>query len=854
MDAGDSEGHVHAAWRVGDDLSRLRGEALFVHSRNAVVDIDPDGVIMAFNPAAEHLLGHRARDVVGGPLHVLIPDRSAEDVAGLFAELTGRREVEPFATTYRRPDGAVLELSVTAVPMVRSDGSAAGLSVILQDLTALHRAQAAVAASEARYRTMIESAHEGVAVLDAEHRFTFVNARFAEMFGYDVDEMTGMSLDTLTFPEDADVVAGMMQRRQQGLSEDDENRWRRKDGSTLWTMKAIAPLVDEAGTFTGAVAFHTDVTDRKRAEGALRASEARLRSYFEYVPVGILLVNRHGLVVNVNPALCQITGFEKDELLGADLHDLQGRIEENEVGFGALLRGELPSFRFERPFVTKDGRSIWLDVTASVMRDEHGEPIEFVVVLQDVTSRKDAERVKDEFVSVTSHELRTPLTSIRGALGLLTGGAVGGLPDSAQRMLAVAMQSTDRLIRLINDILDLERLSSGKLSLSLEACDAEDLVVRAIEEIRGAADALGVEVRATSVDGRVWADPDRIIQALTNLIGNAIKFSPPSATVEVSARVDGDHVRFAVEDRGPGIPSDQLDTVFERFRQVDASDSRAKGGTGLGLAICRTIVEQHGGRIWVESALGVRTIFTFTLPTAAISDVLSVTLESSGYRVWTATSGEEALAVASARHVDVIVLDRLLPGTCGRVTARAPKGPAETADVPVVVASVLSAEDVAAEGAPTRAPQPIEDDVLVRALRTALGGNPCQTPVEDDDPRLAEVLEAMLARHGLEVRRARTGREVTRPGRARVPDLLVLDLSLLGGDGDGVVEWLRNERWMRIVPVLVSTACDLDDAERDRVRMGETGSLPAGSRPSALFEAELDELLAWWLSREAVPR
>ena len=850
MDAGDSEGHAVAAWRVGDDLSRLRGEALFIHSRNAVVDIDPAGVVMACNPAAEHLLGHRARDVVGGPLRVLTPDRSPEAVAGRLAELAARREVAPYVTTYRRPDGAVLELSVTAVPMVRSDGSAAGLSVILQDLTALHQAQAALAASEARYRTMIESAHEGVAVLDAEQRLTFVNTRLAEMFGYTVEEMTGMSLDAVTFPEDADVVAGMMQRRQEGLSEDDENRWRRKDGSTLWTMQATAPLVDEAGTFAGAVSFHTDVTDRKRAEGALRASEARLRSYFEYVPVGILLVNRHGVVVNVNPALCAITGFEKGELLGADLHDLQGRIEENEVGFGALLRGELPSFGFERPFVTKDGRSIWMDVTASVMRDEHGEPIEFVVVVQDVTSRKDAERVKDEFVSVTSHELRTPLTSIRGALGLLAGGAVGGLPDSAQRMLDVAMQSTDRLIRLINDILDLERLSSGKLSLSLEACDAQGLVVRAIEEIRGAADALGVEVRATSVGGRVWADPDRIIQALTNLIGNAIKFSPPSATVEVSAHVDGDHVRFAVEDRGPGIPSDQLDTVFERFRQVDASDSRAKGGTGLGLAICRTIVEQHGGRIWVESALGVRTIFTFTLPAAAISDVLSATLESSGYRVWTATSGEEALAVARARHVDVIVLDRLLPGTCGRATARAPKGTEETADVPVVVASVLSAEDMVVEGAPTRAAQPIEDDVAVRALRTALGGNPSQTLVEDNDPRLAGAFEAMLARHGLEVRRARTGREMTRPGRARVPDLLVLDLALLGGDGDGVVEWLRTERWVRTVPVFVSTACDVDDAERERDRM----SLPAGRTPPALFEAELDELLAWWLSREAVPR
>ena len=876
MDAGDSEGHADAAWRVGDDLSRLRGEALFVHSRNAVVDIDPAGVVMACNPAAEHLLGHRARDVVGGPLRVLMPDRSAEELAGLLAELAARREVEPYATTYRRPDGAVLELSVTAVPMVRSDGSAAGLSVILQDLTALHQAQAALAASEARYRTMIESAHEGVAVLDAEQRLTFANTRLAEMFGYTVEEMTGMSLDAVTFPEDADVVAGMMQRRQEGLSEDDENRWRRKDGSTLWTMQATAPLVDEAGTFAGAVSFHTDVTDRKRAEGALRASEARLRSYFEYVPVGILLVNRHGVVVNVNPALCAITGFEKDELLGADLHDLKGRIEENEVGFGALLRGELPSFGFERPFVTKDGRSIWMDVTASVMRDEYGEPIEFVVVVQDVTSRKDAERVKDEFVSVTSHELRTPLTSIRGALGLLAGGAVGGLPDSAQRMLDVAMQSTDRLIRLINDILDLERLSSGKLSLSLEACDAAGLISRAVEEIRGAADALEVEVRAGSVDGRVWADPDRIIQTLTNVVGNAIKFSPRSATVEVSAQVEGDQVRFTVEDHGPGIPADQLERVFERFRQVDSSDSRTKGGTGLGLAICRTIVEQHGGRIWAESVLGAGTVFSFTLPVvadleeenpedrlcepgvlvcdddAAIREVVKTMLEASGYQVWTAASGEEALAVAQARHPDVIVLDLLLPGIDGRATAHALKGRAETADIPVVVLSVLTAEQMEVEGAASRVEKPIEEDVLLTALRHALGGDHRQALVVEDDPQLAEVLEVTLARHGLKVRRARTGREAMRLGRALVPDLLVLDLALPGGDGYSVVEWMRSQRWLSSVPVLVYTAFDLEKADRDRLRLGETKFLTKGRTSPALFEAKLEELLDWMA--QEVPR
>lgn len=882
MDAGDSRGHAHGARRVDDDLNRLRGEALFAHSRNAVVEIDPGGVIMTFNPGAEHLFGCRSGDVVGGPVGVLVPDRSAEEVAGLLADLAGRREVKPYTIEYRRPDGEVFELLVTAVPLVRADGSSAGFTILLEDLTVLHRSQAALAASEAHYRTMIESAHEGVAVLDVEQRLTFVNARLADMFGYSVDEMTGSSMFAGIFPEDAEGAAKMMERRRMGLSEDAENRWRRKDGSILWTMKATAPLFDEAGAYTGSVSFHTDVTDQKRAEIALRASEARLRSYFEYAPVGILLASRDGLVVEANPAVSSITGYGADELVGSGLSLLVGpdqpaRAEEIEGHMRALLSGEMPLVKFEHPFVAKDGRSLWLEVTVSLMRDEQGEPLEFVAVLQDVTSRKDAERVKDEFVSVTSHELRTPLTSIRGALGLLAGGVVGDLPDSAQRMLDVAMQSTDRLIRLINDILDLERLTSGKLALSLEACDAAGLVSRAVEEIRGAADPLGVEVRAGSVDGQVWADPDRVIQTLTNVVGNAIKFSPRSATVEVSAQVEGDHVRFAVEDHGPGIPVDQLETVFERFRQVDASDSRAKGGTGLGLAICRTIVEQHGGRIWAESVLGEGTIFSFTLPgvadveeespddrrcepgvlvcddDASIREVVKTMLEASGYRVWTAASGEEALAVARTRKPDVIVLDLLLPGIDGRETAQALKGREETADIPVVVLSVLTAEQMVVDGAESRVEKPIEEDMLLTALRHALGGDHPQALVVEDDPQLAEVLEVTLARHGLEVRRARTGREAMRLGRALVPDLLVLDLALPGGDGYSVVEWMRSQRWLSNVPVLVYTAFDLEEADRNLLRLGETKFLTKGRTPPALFEAELEELLDW-MAQEASRR
>ncbi len=865
------------SWRARDASDRRRGEALFLHSNDAIIDVDLEGVIMAFNPAAERLYGYKAKDVVGGSVGVLLPHRTPEEIAPLLADLASRWDIEPYAVTYQRPDGTTLELSVTAVPLLRSDGSAVGITAIVRDLTPMYQSRAALASlavSEARYRAMVESAHEGIGVLDAEQQIVFCNSRMANMLGYRVEEMIGLGIDSVIFPEDAPAIARIALRGLRGETEQTEVRLRRRDGSTLWAIIATAPFPGEDGAIAGVAGFFTDITDRKHAEAALRESEARLRAYFEHAPAGMALVSLDGVVVNVNPALCSITGYERDELIEGGLSVLLGvdhlaRTEEIRQLVRELLAGDMPSFELEQAFATKDGRSIWLEAAVSLTRDEQGEPFEIVAVIQDVTSRKSAERAKDEFVSVTSHELRTPLTSIRGSLGLLAGGAVGDLPDSAQRMLDIAVQSTDRLIRLINDILDLERLTSGKLSLLREACDAAGLVSRAVEEIRGAADALGVEVRAASVDGRVWADPDRVIQTLTNLVGNAIKFSPRSGTVQVSAQVEDDHVRFAVEDHGPGIPADQLETVFERFRQVDASDSRVKGGTGLGLAICRTIVEQHGGRIWAESVLGQGATFSFTLPLvtdagsddeaygrsepevlvcdddAVIREAVRAMLEANGYRVWDAASGEEALAVARERHPDVVLLDLLLPGMNGQETAIALRGEEDTGDIPVVVLSVLTPEQMEVEGAASRLEKPIDEDALLNALRNAIGGDGRHALVVEDDPRTSEVIEVALARHGLKVRRARTGREAVRLGRALAPDLLVLDLALPGGDGYGVVEWMRKQRWLSTVPVLVYTAFDLDGADRDRLRLGKTKFLTKGRTSPALFEADIEELLDW---------
>jgi signal transduction histidine kinase len=248
---------------------------------------------------------------------------------------------------------------------------------------------------------------------------------------------------------------------------------------------------------------------------------------------------------------------------------------------------------------------------------EEGEPIGSVLSFRDISQRYALDHMKDEFISTVSHELRTPLTSIRGALGLLSAGLLGEVSEKATSLLRIAVANSDRLVRLINDILDLERMTSGRAPLAFRRISLDELVRQAIEAMQPMADSEEVFLASDPNSVYVEADSDRLLQVLTNLLSNAIKFSPPRSTVRVITVRASDGVTVSVIDEGRGVPADKLESIFDRFQQVDASDSRQKGGTGLGLAICRTIVHQHGGRIWAEQNGGRGTIFRFYLPERA---------------------------------------------------------------------------------------------------------------------------------------------------------------------------------------------------------------------------------------------
>ncbi len=224
--------------------------------------------------------------------------------------------------------------------------------------------------------------------------------------------------------------------------------------------------------------------------------------------------------------------------------------------------------------------------------------------------------MKDEFIATVSHELRTPVTAIAGPLGLLVGGATGELPDSVKRLVKMAHSNSVRLTRLINDILDIEKLELGKMTLNFQRVDVKHLVEQAIEANCALAKKYGVPVRldGDAADAAVRTDSERLMQVLTNLLSNAVKFSPPGKEATISIETSDNHVRIAVHDHGPGIPEEFKDLIFEKFAQVDATDARQKGGTGLGLSIVKQTMIRLGGSVGHATAWSGGSIFYVDVP------------------------------------------------------------------------------------------------------------------------------------------------------------------------------------------------------------------------------------------------
>lgn len=623
---------------------------------------------------------------------------------------------------------------------------------------------------------------------------------------------------------------------------------------------------------------------RRRVE----AAHVDLLATLETVPAALMIFNVDGSVRLRNRAATEVMGVEpRHPGLRSDYWDRFKRIAkdgsvipkerwiQSRVLQGETVRNE--ELEIHHP----DGRVFPILASGAPLVNDLGHVAGAVVAFQDIAKMREVDRLKDEFVSIVSHELRTPLTSIRGSVQLVLDDA-GSVPDAEHRaLLQIALNNCERLVRIINDILDISKIESGNVQLRRKPVNVAELVRQSIDVVTGPATAAGVAIEASVPGGipPVMVDPDRIVQALVNLLSNAVKFAPPQSTVTLTAGGGEQFVTITVADHGEGIARENLDRLFRKFEQVDSSSSRRKGGTGLGLAITKALVEQHGGRISVDSELNKGTQFAITLPVADALDsaslapvaanhdgsarliprrvlivdddddfreLMRVQLAHSGYEVLDARDAASALQIARTTRPDVITVDLLMPDVDGWGLIDIIRKDASLASIPIVVVSGagLSKADARLPIDVSIVAKGEGQDRLMREISLALAGRRGATVlVAEDDADLRGVLTTALSRNGHHVIPVRDGAEALAAIERNKVDLLILDLVMPNIDGFEVLARLKDVRSDGTIPVIVITGTDRSSSELQALRLGANVYLTKPLEAAALTD-EVTRLLS----------
>ncbi|MDH5511591.1 MAG: response regulator [Gammaproteobacteria bacterium] len=615
-----------------------------------------------------------------------------------------------------------------------------------------------------------------------------------------------------------------------------DRRPRQLDDTQLQLLRDLASMAETELN----CASYTHLTEK------LLDSGEHYLAIFDNVVDGIITIDDHGLITSTNPAVERIFGYHFDEMQGRNVSMLMPQPYQEQhdqylanyrttgirkiIGIGREVEGR-----------RKDGSVFPLDLAVNEM--VVGNKRMFTGIVRDLSERKKGEKMQAEFVSTVSHELRTPLTSIRGSLGLVVAGVAGDISAKAHQLVDIAHKNCERLVNLINDILDIEKIASGRMNFELAVIDLMPVVRHAVEanQAYAAQHQCAIVIGEFPQQAQVMVDSDRLMQVLANLLSNAAKYSPPDGEVTLAVtRVDGS-IRVSVHDQGPGIPPEFHSRIFQRFAQADSSDTRQKGGTGLGLSITKAIVEKMGGKIDFVTGPEEGTTFYLDLPELVerepvtgddaprqrvlvveddpdIATLLCMMLETVGLDVEVCYSAEQAKERLARNTYDVMTLDIMLPGQDGISLIRELRSNEATLDLPIIVVSAKTDESrEALDGSALEIidwqKKPIDQKRLLAAIDNAARRakrerreKPRILHIEDDpDVRqiVSDLLEKMAQVVGVSnLKQARTAIE------NRHYDLVILDIGLPDGSGVEIMSELK--AISPSIPILVFSAFDFD--------------------------------------------
>jgi PAS domain S-box-containing protein len=503
-----------------------------------------------------------------------------------------------------------------------------------------------------------------------------------------------------------------------GLEGATQQEWScvRQGGDRFTANLSVSPMRGGQGEAAGFLIVAEDITISKEQQDALKAREELFRGMMEHAPNGMALIDIGGHYLKVNEAFCELLGYTAEQLEGKHPDDVThpDDIEMDLEEVRQLLAGKIPSYKAEKRLIKEDGSPVHVLLGMSLMRNDDGSPSYFVAQFQDITERKEIEHLKSDFVSVVSHELRAPVTSIRGAISLLASIVGRELPARAHQLMEIANKNSDRLITIVNDILDIDKVAHGKMRFDMKDENVASLLQEAIEAHRGYTEREGVSVVMEPVATSLMVNVDaaRLVQVMFNLLSNATKHSPEGGQIRVGANRIGSQIRIWVKDQGPGIEEEFARQLFEKFTQASAKNLRGSHGSGLGLHISKQIVEQMGGQIGLDTKVGVGSTFWVDIPEIAsaestppvprdgqtkrilvcedddtLATLIQTMLGKQGFVTDIVHNAPEARRKLMTGNYDAMTLDVTLPLGDGLDLAREVHGAAETRTLPIVIVS-----------------------------------------------------------------------------------------------------------------------------------------------------------------------
>jgi len=704
--------------------------------------------------------------------------------------------------------------------------------------------------NEARMQVLLQTALDGIITIDGLGFMHSFNPAAETIFGYSARQVLHQNISQL-LPAFYNLnETGLLRYRKKPPGEGHELSAIRKDGSLFPVELALSEMtLDNRRLFTVIV---RDISENKMMELAFKRYDAIIR----YSDDAIISKNLNGNITSWNEGAEKMFGYTAIEAVGKPMLDLyppdKGLEEQNIVQ--KLLHGEKAQ-HFETTRLRKNGSQLDISVTISPIINDEGEITGVSSIARDITESKRLERMKSEFISTVSHELRTPLTSIRGALDLVLGKSAAQLPDKARKMLEMAARNSERLTLLINDILDLEKIESGRIDFEYNCIDLVALARRALEDNEGYAHRhqVGLTLAAVGLDKAiVYGDEHRMLQVFANLISNAIKFSPPSGQVEIRIAHHADGYRVAVADQGPGIPKAFQDRIFQRFAQADSSDTREKGGTGLGLSITKAIVEKHNGSIGYVSECGEGTQFYFDLPAVCTSvqadsdpgdakvlvcednwDVATILAEMvrlEGVSCAIATTAAAARTLLAEGDYRLLLLDLTLPDQDGLQLLQDLRADPKTRQLPVIVVSGRAMEGRSAFTGSTLTvadwlQKPVDQERFRNSVHHVLKRHeqPRILHVEDN-PDVIQIVQSLLE-NSAEFSFATSLAQARGLLTQNQYDLVILDLGLGDGSGAELLDGLKNQ-----CPVVIFSAQTISRDISEKVNAALTKSITSNDQ------------------------